>query len=140
MFRRHHALRDLFVVIGREAGFVSATEAYEPAWTRELEVEQARLGCRFDGPPSDPLTYGDVAVSHPESTAWLNRAADLDAATAEGAAQGKAPPLSGLGSLRGRLVPLSVETLGCWGKEELDWLRDTAHTTCKHNPQLAYLA
>ena len=96
VIRRHHAIRDVFAWIGRAAGYVSSTEVFEPAWTRarvnaqgELEVEQARLDCRFDGPPFDPLTYGDVVESHPEGAAWINRAADRDAATAEGAAQGK---------------------------------------------------
>jgi len=62
VIRRHNTLRDIFAWIGRAAGFVSTTEVYEPAWTRartnargEVEVEQARLDCRFAGPPSDPL-------------------------------------------------------------------------------------
>ena len=90
-------------------------------------------------PPEEPLVYGDVVVSHPESAAWLNSAADRDAATAEGAAQGKHRRYPAWALSGGRLVPLSVETFGRWGKEAQDWLRDAAHATCKRNPQLAYL-
>ena len=96
MLRRHHSLRDAFAAVGREAGYTAATEVYEPRWSRarmneegQWELEQARLDCRFDGPPSDPLTYGDVVVSHPEAAAWARAAADRDGATAESAAQGK---------------------------------------------------
>ena len=117
-----------------QAGFTSATEAYEPRWTRarqyaegQWEAEQARLDCRFDFPPSDPLTYGDVVVSHPEGTAWVRAAADRDGATAEGAPQGKHRRYPAWALPGGRLVPFSVETFGRWGKEALDWLRDAAH-------------
>ena len=34
VLRRHHSLRDAFAAVGREAGFTSATEVYEPRWTR----------------------------------------------------------------------------------------------------------
>ena len=58
VLRRHHSLRDALAAVGREAGFTSGTEVYEPRWTRarqnaegQWEVEQARLDCRFDGPP-----------------------------------------------------------------------------------------
>ena len=146
MLRRHHSLRDALASIGREAGFTSATEVYEPRWTRarqnaegQWDVEQARLDCRFDGPPSDPLTYGDVVVSHPESTAWARTAADRDGAAAEGAAQGKHRRYPAWALPGGRLVPFSVETFGRWGKEALDWLRDAAHETCSRSPQLASL-
>ena len=76
VIRRHHALRDTFAWIGRQASYSARTEVHEPAWTRawtnaqgELEMEEARLDNRFDGPPSDPLTYGDVVVTHPEGSA-----------------------------------------------------------------------
>lgn len=89
-------LPDILAAIGWEAGYVSATEVFEPAWTwgrvganGQFEVEEARLDCRFDGPPSDPLTYGDVVVSHPESAAWVRGAADVDGSAAESAASGK---------------------------------------------------
>ena len=146
MLRRHHSLRDAFAAFGREAGYTAATEVYEPRWSRarmneegQWGLEQARLDCRFDGPPSDPLTYGDVVVSHPEAAAWARAAADRDGATAESAAQGKhrrypAWLLSG-----GRLVPFSVEAFGRWGKEALDWLRAAADEACARNPQLAAL-
>ena len=87
VIRRHHTLRDIWAAIGAEAGYASATEVLEPSWTRartnaagEVEVEQARLDCRFSGPPADPLVYGDVVVSHPEASAWLSGAAARDAA------------------------------------------------------------
>ena len=71
VIRRHNTIRDVFAWIGKAAGFVSTTEVFEPAWTRartneqgEVELELARLDCRFGGPPSDPLVYGDVVVSH----------------------------------------------------------------------------
>ena len=62
-----------FRFVGRAAGYVSSMEVLEPSWTRaqtnargEWVVEQARLDCRFLGPPDDPLVYGDVVVTHPE--------------------------------------------------------------------------
>ena len=62
VIRRHHTLRDIWAAIGAEAGYASATEVLEPSWTRartnaagEVEAEQARLDCRFSGPPADPL-------------------------------------------------------------------------------------
>ena len=77
VIRRHHALRDTFAWIGRQAGYAARTEVHKPTWTRartneqgELEVEEARLDNRFDGPPSDPLIYGDVVVAHPEGNSW----------------------------------------------------------------------
>ena len=96
VIRRRHMFRDILAAIGREAGYISSTEVYEPAWTRartnergEVEVEQARLDSRFNGPPNDPLVYGDVVVSHPESAAWVDAAACRDGATVGGAARGK---------------------------------------------------
>ena len=130
VIRRHHTLRDLWAGIGREAGYASATENLEPSWTRartnaedEVEVEQARLDCRFSGPPADPLVYGDVVVSHPEGAAWLAAAAVQDGATAEGAAKGKHSRYPAFAPPGGRLVPLSVETFGRWGSEALKFLR-----------------
>ena len=146
VIRRHHSLRDLHAGIGTEAGYVSATEMLEPSWTRartnaegELEVEQARLDCRFTGPPADPLVYGDVVVSHPEASAWVAAAAERDGAAAEGAAKGKHARYPGFALPGGRLVPLSVETFGRWGSEALGWLRDAANATCERSPQLAFL-
>ena len=96
VIRRHHSLRDAFAWIGRQAGYAVRTEVYEPAWTRartneqgELEVEQARWDNRFEGPPSDPLIYGDVVVTHPEGSACLRKAADEDGAAVAGAAADK---------------------------------------------------
>ena len=144
VIRRHNTLRDVFAWIGRVAGYVVSTEVYEPAWTRartnargELEVEQARLDCRFGGPPSDPLVYGDVVVTHPEGSAWLHSAADTDGAAASGAADGKHrryPPWALPG---GRLVPFAVETLGRWGAEASDWLRGAVDAVAEVDPQVA---
>ena len=146
VIRRHHHLRDLLSRIGAEAGYTSATEVYEPAWTRartnaagELEVEQARLDCRFTGGPADPLVYGDVVVSHPQASAWLAGAADRDGVAAAGAAKGKHSRYPAFALPGGRLVPFSVETFGRWGKEALDFLRDAAIATCERSPQLACL-
>ena len=55
----------------------------------EVEVEQARLDCRFAGPPLGPLVYRDVVVTHPEGSARLHMAADADEAAAAGAADDK---------------------------------------------------
>ena len=146
VIRRHHALRDLLAAIGREAGYAAATEVTEPAWTRartnargETEVEHARLDNRFTGPPADPLVYGDVVVSHPEGTAWLETAADADGAAAAGAARAKHSRYPAFALPGGRLVPFSVETFGRWGPEALEFLRDAAQATCERSPQLAYL-
>ena len=146
VIRRHHTLRDIWAGIGAEAGYVSATEVLEPSWTRartnaagEVEVEQARLDCRFSGPPADPLVYGDVVVSHPEASSWLSGAAARDGSAAEGAAKGKHSRYPGFALPGGRLVPLSVETFGRWGSEALDFLRTAAEATCESSPQLAFL-
>ncbi len=139
-------LGDLFAAVGAEAGYTSSTEVYEPAWTRarlngrgEVEVEQARLDNRFDGPPEDPLTYGDVVVSHPEACAWVGAAANTDGATAASAARGKHSRYPAWALPGGRLVAFSVETFGRWDAEALDWLRDAAHAACERSPQLACL-
>ena len=145
VIRRHHALRDVFAWIGKAAGFVSTTEVYEPAWTRAWtnargeveELEQARLDCRFGGPPSDPLVYGDVVVTHPEGSAWLHAAADADGAAAAGAADGKHRRYPAWLLPGGRLVPLSVETFGRWGKEATEWLRGAVDAVAELDPQVA---
>ena len=127
VIRRHHTLRDAFAWIGRAAGYTASTEVFEPAWTRartnalgELEVEQARLDCRFLGPPADPPVYGDVVVTHPEGSAWLHAAADADGAAAAGAADGKHRRYPAWAMPGGRLVPFSVETFGRWGVEAIE--------------------
>ena len=146
VLRRHHNLRDLYAAVGAEAGYTSSTEVHEPSWTRarqnaagEWVVEQARLDNRFDGPPEDPLTYGDVVVSHPEASAWLGAAANTDGATAASAARGKHSRYPAWALPGGRLVAFSVETFGRWDAEALDWLRDAAHAACARSPQLACL-
>ena len=144
VIRRHHSLRDAFAWIGRQAGYAVRTEVYEPAWTRartneqgELEVEQARLDNRFEGPPSDPLIYGDVVVTHPEGSACLRKAADEDGAAAAGAAADKHRRYPAWALPGGRLIPFSVETFGRWGKEALDFLRCAADAVAEQNPQVA---
>mgnify|MGYP001285766501 CR=1 FL=1 len=111
---------------GYGAFYVREAEAERERVSIEREsaslVEQARLDCRFDGPPSDPLVYGDVVVTHPEGSAWP-LAEDTDGAAAAGAAVGKHrryPPWALPG---GRLVPFAVETFGRWGSGALEWLR-----------------
>ena len=56
VIRRHHALRDILAAIGREAGYVTSTEVYEPSWTRvrtnaqgEVVIEEARLDAILGG-------------------------------------------------------------------------------------------
>ena len=144
VIRRHNTLRDVFAWIGRAAGYTSSTEVFEPAWTRgwtnaqgELEIEEARLDCRFAGPPSDPLVYGDVVVTHPEGSAYLNAAANRDGAAAAGAAEGKHRRYPAWALPGGRLVPFSVETFGRWGTEALGWLRDAADAVAEADPQVA---
>ena len=144
VIRRHHALRDVFAWIGRAAGYTCTTEVFEPAWTRarvnaqgEAEVEQARLDNRFGGPPSDPLVYGDVVVTHPEGSAYLRAAADSDGAAAAGAAEGKHRRYPAWALPGGRLVPFSVETFGRWGGEALDWLRGAVDAVAEVEPQVA---
>ena len=144
VIRRHHSLRDAFAWIGRAAGKVSTTEVLEPSWTRaqtnargEWVVEQARLDCRFLGPPDDPLVYGDVVVTHPEGSAWLHAAADVDGAAAAGAADGKHRRYPAWALPGGRLVPFSVETFGRWGKEAIEWLRAAADAVAEKDPQVA---
>ncbi|MED5335788.1 MAG: hypothetical protein VX880_05700, partial [Bacteroidota bacterium] len=120
VIRRHHALRDILAAIGREAGYVTSTEVYEPSWTRVRtnargeveEVEEARLDNRFTGPPEDPLVYGDVVVSHPEAACWVQASATRDGAAAESAAKGKHARYPAFALPGGRLVPFSVEAFG----------------------------
>ena len=144
VIRRHNTIRDVFAWIGKAAGFVSTTEVFEPAWTRartneqgEVELELARLDCRFGGPPSDPLVYGDVVVSHPEGSAWLHRAADVDGATAAAAAEGKHRRYPASALPGGRLVPFSVETFGRWGAEAMEWLRGAVDAVAEVDPLVA---
>ena len=125
------------------AGFVCAAEVFAPACTRaytnasgEPEVEQARLDCRFGGPPSDPLVYGDVVVTHPEGSAW-HAAADSDAAAAAGAADGKRRRYPPWALPAGRLIPFSVETFGRWGDDAVEWLRGAADAVAEIDPQVA---
>ena len=76
--------------------------------------EQARLDNRFEGPPSDPLIYGDVVVTHPEGSACLRKAADEDGAAAAGAAADKSA-VSSLGLAGGTSHPVlrrDVRALG----------------------------
>ncbi|MEC9232484.1 MAG: hypothetical protein VX403_01080 [Planctomycetota bacterium] len=102
-------------------------------------MERARLDNRFNGPPSDPLVYGDVVVSHPEAAAWLSAAATKDGATAEGAAKGKHTRYPAFALPGGRLVAFSVETFGRWDAEALGFLREAAEATCERSPQLRFL-
>ena len=141
VIRRHHSLRDAFAWIGRQAGYAVRTEVYEPAWTRartneqgELEVEQARLDNRFEGPPSDPLIYGDVVVKHPEGSACLRKAADEDGSAAAGAAADKHRRYPAWALPGGRLIPFSVEIFGRWGKDALDFMRSAADAVAEQNP------
>ena len=122
------------------------TEVYEPAWTRartnadgDLEFDQARLDNRFEGPPSDPLIYGDVVVTHPEGSASLHAAANQNGAAAAKAADGKHRRYPAWALPGGRLIPFSVETFGRWGKEALDFLRGSADAVAEQNPQVACL-
>ena len=144
VIRGHHALRDTFAWIGRQAGYAARTEVHEPAWTRartnergELEVEEARLDNRFDGPPSDPLIYGDVVVTHPEGSSWLRTAANADGEAARGAAEGKHRRYPAWALPGGRLIPFSVETFGRWGKEALQFLRDAVDAVAERSPEVA---
>ena len=146
VIRRHHSLRDAFAWIGQQAGYAVRTEVYEPAWTRartnadgDLELDQARLDNRFEGPPSDPLIYGDVVVTHPEGSACLHAAANEDGAAAAKAADGKHRRYPAWALPGGRLIPFSVETFGRWGKEALDFLRGSADAVAEQNPQVACL-
>ena len=92
---------------------------------------------RFGGPPSDPLVYGDVVVTHPEGSAWLHVSADSDGAAAAGAANGKHRRYPAWLLPGGRLVPFAVETFGRWGSEALEWLRDAVDAVAESDPQVA---
>ena len=144
--RRHNALRDVLAALLREAGYVVDTEVYEPAWTRarttvdgRVEVEQAKLDVRLAGPPSDPLVYGGVVVTHPEGTAWRAAAARTDGAAANGAAAAKHRRYPAWCLPGGRLVPFAVDTFGRWGHEAETFLREAAFAACERSPQLSCL-
>ena len=73
-------------------------------------VERAILDLRLEAPPDAPVTYLDMVVAHPCVATYLHGASGergYAAGQAEAAKHGRYPPNA---HVRGRLVPLAVET------------------------------
>ena len=88
----------------RAAGYYALTEQWEPRLDRpvkdragnhlrdrdgQLRWEKARLDLLLNAAPEEPITYGDVVVSHPGATTWERTGAREDGAVAEAAARRK---------------------------------------------------
>ena len=102
-------------------------------------VERAILDLRLEAPPDAPITYADNVVTHPCSATHLHGAAAENgyaARQAEAAKHGRYPPTA---RVRGRLVPLAVETYGRLGEEGLRFLRKAAGRACTRTTALAVL-
>ena len=85
------------------------------------------------------MTYLDTVVTHTCAASFLHGAAGEDghaARQAEAGKHGRYPPNS---QVRGRLVPLAVETYGRLGEEGLRFLRKAAGRACTRTSALAVL-
>jgi len=121
-------------------------EQHVPGWDRRRQrangqwvVERAILDLRLEAPPDAPVTYVDTVVAHPCSASHLHGAAGASghaARQAEAAKHGRYPPNR---QVRGRLVPLAVETYGRLGEEGLRFLRRAAGRACTRTTALAVL-
>ena len=105
-------------------------------------MKRAVLDLRLEAPPDAPVTYADVVVTHPSAETYLHQAAGENSHAASQVEAGKHqryPPGGRDGSVRGRLVPLAVETYGRLGAEGLRFLRKAAGRACTRTSALAVL-
>ena len=63
VIRRHHALRDTFAWIGRQAGYAARTEVHEPAWNPCSDQRAGRARSR-GGPVRQPVRRTSFGPSH----------------------------------------------------------------------------
>ena len=94
---------------------------------------------RLGAPPDAPVTYLDMVVAHPCAATYLHGAAGESghaASQAEAGKHGRYPPNA---RVRGRLVPLALETYGRLGQEGLRFLRKAAGRACTRTSALAVL-
>ena len=144
--RTHDNLRDLYGDLLPSAGFAVHREQHVPGWDRQRQrpngqwaVERAILDLRLEAPPDAPITYLDMVVAHPCAATYLHGAAGEGGyaeSQAEAAKHGRYPPNA---RVRGRLVPLAVETYGRLGTEGLRFLRKAAGRACTRTTALAVL-
>ena len=97
------------------------------------------LDLRLEAPPDAPITYLDVVVAHPCSASYLAGAASENGFAAWKAEEGRHQRYQPTLRVRGRLVPLAVETYGRLGDEGLSFLRRAAARGCTRTTALAVL-
>ena len=85
------------------------------------------------------MTYVDTKVTHPCAASFLAGAAAEDGYAARQAEAGKHSRYPPNPQVRGRLVPLAVETYGRLGEEGLRFLRKAAGRACARTSTLAVL-
>ena len=144
--RTHDGLRDLYGDLLPSAGYAALREQHVPAWDRQRRrrngqwtTERAVLDLRLEAPPDAPVTYLDMVVAHPCTATYLHGAAGeggYAASQCEAGKPGRYPPNA---NVRGRLVPLAVETYGRLGGEGLRFLRKAAGRACTRTDALAVL-
>jgi hypothetical protein len=144
--RTHNALRDLYADLLPGGGYAVLREQHVPAWDRwvrqgngRFRVERAILDLRLEAPPDAPVTYVDTKVTHPCAASFLAGAAAEDGYAARQAEAGKHSRYPPNPRVRGRLVPLAVETYGRLGEEGLRFLRKAAGRACARTSTLAVL-
>ena len=104
-----------------------------------MDMPLLHLLTERSSPPDAPVTYPDTVVTHPCATTFCHGAAGTNgyaASQAEAAKHGRYPPNA---RVRGRLVPMAVETYGRLGTEGLRFLRKAAGRACARTTALAVL-
>jgi len=139
-------MRDLYADLLPGGGYSVLREQYVPGWDRPVQqpngrwrVERAILDLRLEAPPDAPVTYLDAVVTHPCAATYRDGAAATNGHAARQAEVGKHRKYPQNGRVRGRLVPLAVETYGRLGEEGLRFLRKAASRACTRTSTLAVL-
>ena len=142
----HNGQRDLWAQQLPGAGYAVQQEQHVPGWDRWKQrrnglwvLEHAILDLRLEAPPDAPVTYLDVAVAHPCAGTYVGDAATEDGYAARKAEERKHERYPPNARVRGRLVPLAVETYGRLGEEGLRFLRRAAGRACTRTTALAVL-
>ena len=142
----HNGQRDLWAQQLPGAGYAVQQEQHVPGWDRWKQrrnglwvLEHAILDLRLEAPPDAPVTYLDVAVAHPCAGTYVGDAATENGYAARKAEERKHERYPPNARVRGRLVPLAVETYGRLGEEGLRFLRRAAGRACTRTTALAVL-
>ena len=126
---RHHARRNKWCSLYRQAGYHAETEQSVPELGPGTVVES---DIRADGGPSEPVRYADVVATHPvqmRSGRWTCSGPGVTAAREE---RGKISDYQpGLGGRSVVIVPLAFESYGRWGKKAALELRRLASHRCE---------